>query len=67
MNRRQPSLIRTAWQLLPFMLWFSVTALGARQSSRPAEHVLFVLALTAVVFVSAVLLVAATRLRRAAH
>jgi hypothetical protein len=67
MNRTRHSLIRTALQLLPFMLWFGVTALGAQQSSGPAEHGLLVFGLTVVMFVSVVLLVAAARLRRAPH
>jgi hypothetical protein len=49
------------------MLWFGVTALGAQQSSEPAEHVLFAVGLTVVLFVSVVLIVAAARSRRAAH
>lgn len=58
-------MLRTALQLLPFMLWFSVTALGAEQSSRPTEHLLFVLGLTAVIFVIVALFLTMARLIRA--
>jgi hypothetical protein len=55
MKQTKHSMLRTALQLLPFMLWSSVTALGAERSARPAEHFLFVLGLTAVILVIAVL------------
>jgi heme/copper-type cytochrome/quinol oxidase subunit 2 len=59
-------MLRTALQLLPFMRWFSVTALGAERSSRPTGHLLFVLGPTAVIFVIVVLFLAMARLIRAA-
>jgi hypothetical protein len=45
-------MLRTALQLLPFMLWSSVTALGAERSSRPTDHLLFALGLMAVIVVT---------------
>jgi glucose uptake protein GlcU len=58
MKRTRHSMLRTALQLLPFMLWSSVTALGAERSSRPTEHVFFALGVTALIFVIVVLLLA---------
>ena len=55
---------RTALRLWPFMLWSSVTALGAERSARPTEDLLFVLGLTAVIFGIVVLFLAMTRLLR---
>jgi glucose uptake protein GlcU len=66
MKQTRHSMIRTALQLLPLILWSSVTALGAERSSGPTEHSLFVLGLTVVIFAIVVLFLATTRLIRAA-
>ena len=64
MKRTRHSMLRTALELLPFVLWSGVTALGGAESSARPEHVLFVLGITAGIFAIVVLcLTMARRIR----